>query len=134
MEIITEMNLETEGFDKNTFLVRGIGASSKLVLDVDRLEFGTFRLGTNNVKRMQLKNEGILCCNYYIECNLQCFSVEPERGVLDGEGTVDITINFCPTASNYFTDTILFCATYGEGYKVSPVPLYVKGAGSYPEC
>jgi hypothetical protein len=133
MEMITEMNLETESFDKNTIAIRGIGASSKLVLDANSLEFGTFRLGTNNMKRIRLKNEGILRCNYYIECNLQCFSVEPERGVLDGEGSVDVTINFNPTSSNFFSDTIMFCGTYGEGYKVPPAALLLKGSGSYPE-
>jgi hypothetical protein len=127
------MSLETESFSSTPFQVRGIGASSKLVLDASSLEFGTFRLGTTHIKKIMLKNEGILRCNFYIECNLQCFSVEPEKGVLDGEGSVEVTVLFSPNATSYFADTIIFCGSYGEGYKVSPVALAVLGYGSYPE-
>lgn len=134
-EVSTIFSLETEEFASSSIEVRGIGASSKIVLvdTQDEIDFGTLRPSTSVSKSVIFRNDGILNCNYFVESNLQYFLVQPERGILSGGGQVELKVTFEPRYSGALSDVIVIYGTFGEGYNVEPLYLKVRGTGNYPE-
>ncbi|KAJ3091902.1 hypothetical protein HK102_012703 [Quaeritorhiza haematococci] len=98
-EVTSYVVLHTEDYATNTIMVHGIGASTKVVADRDNLDFGVLRVGTVKMFRMKLRNKGILQARYFVECSdPSTFSADPEQGVLDGDGTVELLVKFAPKA------------------------------------
>lgn len=133
-ELYCDVVLKTEDIAEREITIHGTGASSRIaVLDSQVLDFGILRLGTMKSMTLKLKNHGILGCRYFLDCSHKFFSSEPERGVLDGEGVVDINVKFAPTSTGTQSGTIIISGAYGEGFKCEPVIIKIIGTGSYPE-
>ncbi|KAJ3226712.1 hypothetical protein HK099_004322 [Clydaea vesicula] len=123
-EVFSYFILKTENFSENTIVLHGIGASSCLVADKYHLDFGVLRLGTFKIFKLKLKNQGILQARYFVECENKQYSIDPEQGMLDGDGSVELTVKYFPRFSgNHKT---------GE-FNLSPLTININGVGSYPE-
>ncbi|KAI8822039.1 uncharacterized protein EV422DRAFT_414299 [Fimicolochytrium jonesii] len=132
-EVNSYCTLRTGDFAESQIVVHGVGASSRLWIDVDELDFGTLRIGTKKHFRVSLKNRGILPLRYFVECSNTQFSADPEQGMLEGAGSVEITVKFAPKAVGQLTETLRVLPHMQEGYTIEPLLVSLRGMGSYPE-
>ncbi|KAJ3172958.1 hypothetical protein HDU88_004416 [Geranomyces variabilis] len=132
-EVNSYCTLRTEEFAETQIVVHGTGASSRLTVDVDQLDFGIIRVGTKKSFRLSVRNRGILPLKYFVECSNTQFSADPEQGLLEGAGAVDIVVKFVPKAVGQLNETLRILPHPQAGYSVDPIVLALKGMGSYPE-
>ncbi|KAJ3150028.1 hypothetical protein HDU86_006752 [Geranomyces michiganensis] len=132
-EVNSYCTLRTEEFAETQIVVHGTGASSRITVDVDQLDFGIIRVGTKKSFRLSVRNRGILPLKYFVECSNTQFSADPEQGLLEGAGAVDIVVKFVPKAVGQLNETLRILPHPQAGYSVDPIVLALKGMGSYPE-
>ncbi|KNC96380.1 uncharacterized protein SPPG_08279 [Spizellomyces punctatus DAOM BR117] len=132
-EVFSYFTLRTEDFAEAPIIVHGVGASSRLTIDVEELDFGVIRVGTNKAFKLSLRNKGILPLKYFVECSNIQFAADPEQGLLDGDGRVDITVKFTPKTVGQLTAFLRILPHSAEGYNVEPLMVSLRGMGSYPE-
>lgn len=72
--------------------VCGVGASSKVLLNPSSLDFGVIRVGTFRELTIKIENSGVLGVNYFVESQDLRFSVEPEQGLIEGDGESVVNI------------------------------------------
>ncbi|KAI9338150.1 hypothetical protein BDR26DRAFT_935284 [Obelidium mucronatum] len=132
-EVTNTISLKTEDFDEKDIVVRGIGASSNLVVDRTVVDFGVLRVGTKRVSRIRLHNRGILHTKYFVECNGSSFSADPEEGILEGNGTVDLLVTFKPKRVGRTDSFMKVTPQSEERYKLKPIMISILGVASYPD-
>ena len=131
-EVISRLTLHTEGFGSHPIIVRGVGASSKLMIDKDCLDFGILRVGTRKSIKLSLKNYGILPTKYFLEACNQHFSADPEQGMIEGNGETEINVTFGPKNVGEL-DTVLTISPFSAASKKDILTIAIKGMGGYPE-
>ncbi|KAJ3017962.1 hypothetical protein HKX48_003248 [Thoreauomyces humboldtii] len=129
----TYWTLKTEHFAETQVVVHGVGASSRLTVDVAELDFGIIRVGTRKSFRLSVRNRGILPLKYFVECSNTQFSADPEQGLLEGAGAVDIVVKFVPKAVGQLNEFLRILPHPQAGYSLDPIVVGLKGMGSYPE-
>ncbi|KAJ3034628.1 hypothetical protein HDV00_004834 [Rhizophlyctis rosea] len=132
-ECTAHMMLNTEDFASTPVIIHGVGASSKLVVDMTSLDFGVLRVGTKRSYRIRLRNRGILQLKYFIECSDTQFSADPEQGLLEGDGATDLTVRFVPTSVGNHKAHLRILPHSQEGYSLDAAIVTVTGMGGYPE-
>ncbi|TPX57662.1 hypothetical protein PhCBS80983_g03707 [Powellomyces hirtus] len=132
-EVNCYCTLRTEDFAETQIVVHGTGASSRLTVDVEEMDFGIIRVGTKKSYRLSVRNQGILPLKYFVECSNTQFSADPEQGLLEGAGAVDIVVKFVPKAVGQLIETLRILPHPQAGYSVEPIVIKLKGMGSYPE-
>ncbi|KAI9095893.1 hypothetical protein DFS34DRAFT_166252 [Phlyctochytrium arcticum] len=132
-EVFGYYNLSTEDFAVTPIVVHGIGASSRLTIDVDTLDYGVMRVGTNKAFKFRMRNRGILPLKYFVECSNAQFSADPEQGLLDGDGQAEITVKFIPKSVGQVDTLLRILPSSAEGFSMEPLNVMLRGMGSYPE-
>ncbi|KAJ3119950.1 hypothetical protein HK098_004999, partial [Nowakowskiella sp. JEL0407] len=132
-EVVSLVKLKTEDFAETAITVHGVGATSKLIVDVESLNFGILRVGTRKIYKFHLKNRGILRTRYFAECTNTQFSVDPEQGLLESEGQVELTIKFSAQTVGMVNAFLKISTQQYQGYKSDPITIPIIGTGSYPE-
>ncbi|KAI8846453.1 hypothetical protein BC829DRAFT_419195 [Chytridium lagenaria] len=106
-EVYASLVLQTEDFAETSIIVRGIGASSRLIPDVYDLDFGVLRVGTQRDFKVKLRNRGILQTRYFVECGNAQFAADPEQGLLED----NVNIKDTAAGENYNSYTRVLKAT-----------------------
>ncbi|KAJ3296006.1 hypothetical protein HK104_002087 [Borealophlyctis nickersoniae] len=132
-EVSSYMKLRTEDFAEAAIVIHGIGASSKLLVDLDALDFGILRVGAKKSYKLKVRNRGILPLKYFVECSDTQFSADPEQGLLEGDGAVEVVVKFVPKQVGQLSAYLRILPHSAEGYGLEPVQVSLKGMGSYPE-
>ncbi|KAJ3215481.1 hypothetical protein HDU67_000339 [Dinochytrium kinnereticum] len=132
-EVFSYLVLQTEDFAETPISIHGIGASSRLIPDKNELDFGVLRVGTQREYRLKLRNRGILQTRYFVECGNGQFAADPEQGLLEGDGIVEITVRFAPKNIGQVVSALKILPQSAESYKLDPIVIKLLGMGSYPE-
>ncbi|KAL7754347.1 hypothetical protein RI367_000328 [Sorochytrium milnesiophthora] len=112
--------------------IDGVGASAVVTASTDVVKFGTVRIGCSTSRTVQIRNSGNLTAKFWIDCKSGSFACTPEQGVLEGNGTVDLTVTFNPSHSTTVKSVLEI--TYGVDEHVTTL-VFVRlvGAGGYPD-
>ncbi|KAJ3108170.1 hypothetical protein HDU97_002082 [Phlyctochytrium planicorne] len=132
-EIFTYLSLQTEDFAETPITIHGIGASSRLIPDKSELDFGVLRVGTQREFKIKLRNRGILQTRYFVESGNSQFASDPEQGLLEGDGSVDISVRFAPKTIGQIYSALRILPQSAESYRLDPIVIKLLGMGSYPE-
>eukprot|EP00842_Homolaphlyctis_polyrhiza_P004088 jgi/Hompol1/4680/HPOL_000802-RA len=132
-ELLVHYKLLTEDFAETSIYMQGIGASSCLVLDSTSLEFGTLRVGTQRVFRLNLRNRGILQAKFFVESSHPQYHADPEQGKLEADAQVELVVKFLPKAVGLVRGSLKISSISEEGHRKSPLTVALSGIGSYPE-
>ncbi|KAJ3333298.1 hypothetical protein HDU76_009624 [Blyttiomyces sp. JEL0837] len=125
--------LSTEDFADAALTIHGLGASSRLVADQSSLDFGVLRVGSSRVIKMKVRNKGILPARYFVECGSNQVSADPEQGLLEGDGSIELTIKYSPKGIGALSSFLRITPQSAESYRLSPLDIAVKGVSAYPE-
>lgn len=82
---------------------RGVGASPVLEVSHDVLDFGIIRVGVVKTLRLTIHNRGLIMSEFFIACTSITFSVEPERGVVPPNSSVEIVVGFHPQQKTQYS-------------------------------
>ncbi|XJO75841.1 hypothetical protein BDV3_006456 [Batrachochytrium dendrobatidis] len=132
-KIQSQFVLHTEDFSKQDIQIHAIGASSRLVLEVTNLDFGTLRVGTQKVLKIRLRNTGILCLKYFVESSHSQFQADPEQGVLDADCHTDLLVKFMPKSIGSVRSHLKITPISEESLTKDPMFVQLHGIGGYPE-
>ncbi|RKO94673.1 hypothetical protein BDK51DRAFT_29030 [Blyttiomyces helicus] len=132
-EVFGYLTLRTEDFSEAPIVVHGIGASSQPVVDKQTLTFGVLRVGTKRQFSIKLRNRGILSLRYFVEIGSNQFSADPEQGLLEGDGIVEVAVKFAPTSVGTHRSYLRVLPQSADDYGLEPLKVELTGEGSYPE-
>nr|KAJ3422416.1 hypothetical protein HK105_008153 [Polyrhizophydium stewartii] len=132
-ELFATYKLHTEDFADAAIQVHATGASSRLMVDSTMLDFGTLRVGTSKLFKMQLRNRGILHLKYFVECSHAQFHADPEQGALEADGRAELVVKFLPKAIGSIRGHLRITSVSEEGFGRGPIVIPLTGTGSYPE-
>lgn len=132
-EVISSFLLKSGDYSSQNISIRGVGASTNLTIDKEQLSFGILRVGSFKETKIRMINCGILTSRYFLECEGLVFTADPEQGMLDGDGFVDITVKFYPKKDGRFTGMITITSLLEQGAYSDPLYITMDGEGSYPE-
>ncbi|KAI9209922.1 uncharacterized protein BJ171DRAFT_609460 [Polychytrium aggregatum] len=132
-ELFAYLKLKTEDFAESMILVHGTGASSKLTIETNVIDFGVLRVGVKKHIRFKLTNLGILRVKYFLECSDSQFMADPEQGLLEGGGQIDVTVEFKPKGVGKLNSLLKITHQSLVGVSLEPLLVQIKGEGSYPE-
>ncbi|KAJ3359643.1 hypothetical protein GGF32_009093 [Allomyces javanicus] len=115
------------------FAVHAIAATSRLTASETALQFGVLGVGKSRSKRITLINSGGLPCTFITHSSHPVYFCEPEQGVIDGGGDMDVDVTFNPRFYGQF-DAMLQIRYYStEGYFYPSATVRLVGAGGYPD-
>ncbi|KAI9346790.1 hypothetical protein DFJ73DRAFT_466369 [Zopfochytrium polystomum] len=132
-EVASQFVLRTENYSETPIFIHGIGASSRLVAKENNVNFGVLLVGTSKTFRLPLRNKGILRAHYFVESLSTQFSADPEQGLIEGDGTLDLVVTFSPKVIGEFKSLLRIITHSDENYPLEPLLINVDGIGSYPE-
>ncbi|KAI9004707.1 hypothetical protein BC832DRAFT_557874, partial [Gaertneriomyces semiglobifer] len=132
-EVFSYFNLQTADFANAPIIIHGVGASSRLAIDCSSLAFGVLRVGTQKAFKIKMTNKGILAVKYFVECSNPQFSADPEQGLLEGDGLMDITVKFAPKSVGKYESVLRIVPQSAVGHTLNAISVPLSGVGSYPE-
>ncbi|TPX70947.1 hypothetical protein CcCBS67573_g06390 [Chytriomyces confervae] len=132
-EVFGVLSLLSEDFNEKDIPIHGTGASSDLRLEYSNVNFGVIRVGTTKTFKIKMKNAGILHTKYFVECGSNSFSADPEEGVLEGNGGLDLTVTFKPKCAGSTNSFIRVSSHSEEIYRLKPITISIFGQASYPD-
>ncbi|KAJ3338988.1 hypothetical protein HDU93_008811 [Gonapodya sp. JEL0774] len=114
-------------------LVQG-NAQPPLRLLEKRLDFSVRPVRGRFTTSLYVKNIGILQSRYFIESSDGAFTTEPEQGILEGDGEVEILVSFKPRREGENSAKLRIFGHSLEGtFHLDPVNIKLRGVGGYPE-
>ncbi|KAJ1558925.1 hypothetical protein HK096_000589, partial [Nowakowskiella sp. JEL0078] len=131
-EVTTHLKLHSATFATSQIIVHGTGATSRLTVETTILDFGILRVGTRKSYKFKIRNRGILRTRYFAECGDSQFAIDPEQGLLESDGCVELTVRFAAKAVGQVVSVLKINALKSEG-RSEPLLVHLKGVGSYPE-
>ncbi|KXS18811.1 hypothetical protein M427DRAFT_486646 [Gonapodya prolifera JEL478] len=133
-EVSSKLTLVSTKFCEFSIDLHGIGGSTRFVCSQDNIDFSTLRIGISKEKTISISNRGILQSRYFIESSDAAFTTEPEQGILEGDGDVDISVSFKPRrAGSHFARLLIFGRSLEGAFHLQPVVIQLCGVGGYPE-
>ncbi|KAJ3141473.1 F-actin-capping protein subunit beta, partial [Physocladia obscura] len=132
-EISNILQLKTEEFHQQDILIHGIGASGRIVLNESKIDFGVLRVGTTKSFTLKLHNQGILHTKYFIECGDYTILADPEEGILEGNGKIDLSVTFKPKTAGKTRTFLKITPHSDERYDLSSIFVHISGTASYPD-
>ncbi|KAI8618802.1 ribonucleotide reductase [Chytriomyces sp. MP71] len=132
-EVSAKLILKTEDFNEKEIVVHGVGSSSGITLDRSLLDFGVVRVGTTKTFKVKMQNKGILHAKYFVESGATSFSADPEEGVLEGNGLVELAVTFKPKTAGDTNSFIKVSCQSEESYGLKPIIVRILGKASYPD-
>lgn len=113
--------------------LEGTGGASKLEADLQVVDFGVVRVSQPNVtRRVVLKNCGNMPTKYFVESPLQLFACDPEQGILEGGGLVELTLTCNTQRAGLYRDYCVKICTNEPGVQqILKIPILVNV--TYPE-
>ncbi|KAJ3205215.1 hypothetical protein HDU82_005341 [Entophlyctis luteolus] len=132
-DVTNALSLSVEDFHSQEIIIHGVGASSEIVLSDEKVDFGVLRVDTAKTVRLQMTNQGILPTKYFVECGQSPFVADPEEGILDGNGTVDLCVTFSPRKAGDVNSYLKITLNSEETYLLKPKVIPVVGMASYPD-
>ncbi|KAJ3232284.1 hypothetical protein HDU81_003073 [Chytriomyces hyalinus] len=132
-EVFGVLSLMSEDFSEKDIPIHGTGASSHLKLEHSSVNFGVIRVGTTKTFKIKMQNKGILHTKYFVECGSNSFSADPEEGVLEGNGGLDLTVTFKPKCAGSTNSFIRVSSQSEEIYRLKPITISIFGQASYPD-
>ncbi|KAJ1562457.1 hypothetical protein HK405_011863, partial [Cladochytrium tenue] len=125
--------LKTEDFAEAIVTLHGVGASTHLISETDSIDFGVLLVGTTESRKISIRNKGILRARYFVECRHVNFTADPEQGLIEGDGLLELSLTFSPRVVGVFASELQIVPTSAENYPLDPLVISIIGIGSYPE-